>query len=110
MVSSILQAGQQPPQFSSTLAPALQYRAVLNKYCVACHNEKLKTAGLMLDKMDIANVPAGTEVWEKVIGKLRGAAMPPPGAPRPDKATYDSPRLTGRLLPGPIQAGQRCTV
>src|SRR5262249_18918350 len=44
----------------------------------------------MLDKIDIDNnVPAGAEVWEKVIRKLRTGAMPPAGAPRPDKATYD---------------------
>src|ERR1700681_2988111 len=71
-------------------SPAVEYRTVLNRYCVTCHNEKLKTAGLMLDRMDVANVPAGAEVWEKVIRKLRTGAMPPAGAPRPDKATYDS--------------------
>jgi mono/diheme cytochrome c family protein len=65
-----------------------QYRAVLNKYCVTCHNEKLKTAGLMLDKADMANVPADAPVWEKVIRKLRTGAMPPAGMPRPDSATY----------------------
>src|SRR5262249_18336112 len=62
----------------------------MNRLAVTCHNEKLKTAGLMLDKIDIDNnVPAGAEVWEKVIRKLRTGAMPPAGAPRPDKATYD---------------------
>ena len=80
--------GQQPSDPAA--APASQYRAVLNRYCVTCHNEKLKTANLMLDKLDVANVPAGPEAWEKVIRKLRGNAMPPPGLPRPDKATYDS--------------------
>ena len=44
----------------------------------------------MLDKADMEHVPAAAEVWEKVIRKLRGNAMPPPGLPRPDKATYDS--------------------
>jgi Protein of unknown function (DUF1592)/Protein of unknown function (DUF1588)/Protein of unknown function (DUF1587)/Protein of unknown function (DUF1585)/Protein of unknown function (DUF1595)/Cytochrome C oxidase, cbb3-type, subunit III len=71
-------------------SPVPEYRAVLNRYCVTCHNEKLKTAGLTLDKMDVANVPAGAEVWEKVIRKLRTRAMPPAGAPRPDPATYDA--------------------
>jgi hypothetical protein len=68
----------------------VQHRAVLNRYCVTCHNEKLKTGGLMLDKADLENVPAGAEVWEKVIRKLRTNAMPPAGMPRPDRATYDS--------------------
>ncbi|MBI3894433.1 MAG: DUF1592 domain-containing protein [Acidobacteria bacterium] len=70
--------------------PAAPNRTVLDRYCVTCHNEKLKTAGLMLDKADIENVPASGEIWEKVIRKLRAGAMPPAGMPRPDKATYDS--------------------
>ena len=70
-------------------ADAARYRAVLNEYCVTCHNDKLKTADLMLDQMDVANVPAGAEVWEKVIRKLRMGMMPPAGVKRPDQATYD---------------------
>ncbi|MCZ6489706.1 MAG: DUF1592 domain-containing protein [Acidobacteria bacterium] len=76
---------------SSPAAPsAAQYRAVLNRYCVTCHNEKLRTAGLTLEKIDIEKVSAGAEVWEKVIRKLRAGQMPPDGLPRPDSATYDS--------------------
>jgi hypothetical protein len=44
----------------------------------------------MLDKIDLQNVPASAEVWEKVIRKLRGNAMPPPGLPHPDKAFYEA--------------------
>jgi len=76
-----------PSADASTSAP---YRAVLNQYCVVCHNEQLHTAGLVLSKMDVANVPEGAETWEKVIAKLRTGAMPPAGMPRPDKATYDA--------------------
>jgi mono/diheme cytochrome c family protein len=65
------------------------YRALLDKYCVTCHNQKLKTGGLMLDRMDLGKVPEGAETWEKVIRKLRGGMMPPQGMPRPDKATLD---------------------
>ena len=75
-----------PSPDASTAAP---YRAVLNQYCVVCHNEQLHTAGLVLSKMDVANVPEGAEVWEKVIGKLRTGAMPPAGMPRPDQTTYN---------------------
>ena len=79
----------QVQQSANTASPVSEYRATLNKYCVTCHNEKLKTAGLMLDKLDVENVPVGAETWEKVIRKLRGNAMPPPGLPRPDKAFYN---------------------
>jgi mono/diheme cytochrome c family protein len=66
------------------------YSAVITRYCVVCHNEKLKTAGLMLDKMDFAKVSDSPEVWEKVVRKLRTRGMPPSGMPRPDEAFYDS--------------------
>jgi mono/diheme cytochrome c family protein len=60
-------------------------RALLSRYCVTCHNDRLKTAGLVIDPAGTANVPAGAEVWEKVIRKLRTGQMPPPGRPRPDR-------------------------
>jgi mono/diheme cytochrome c family protein len=74
---------------------ASESRALLNAYCVTCHNERAKTAGLMLDKMDLADIPANAEVWEKVIRKLRVGAMPPEGMPRPDKPAVDA--FTGWL-------------
>ena len=64
------------------------YGAVVDKYCVTCHNQRLKTGGLSLQKVDLENVPAQAEMWEKVVGKLRLRAMPPPGMPRPDEAAY----------------------
>ena len=64
--------------------------AVLAKYCITCHNETRKTAGLMIDKLDLQHVGGDAEVWEKVARKFRTHEMPPPGAPRPDKATYDA--------------------
>ncbi len=70
--------------------PASPARDVVNKYCVGCHNQRLKTAGLVLDGMNFARVGDSAETWEKVIVKLRSRAMPPPGLPRPDKATYDA--------------------
>jgi hypothetical protein len=66
------------------------HRAVLDKYCVTCHNQRLKTGGLTLDTLDLAKVPAQAETWEKVIRKLRSGTMPPAGLPRPDAATYGS--------------------
>jgi hypothetical protein len=59
-------------------------KALLDRYCVTCHNQKLKTAGLILDKADL-----DPETWEKVVRKLRAGAMPPAGMPRPDQATME---------------------
>jgi hypothetical protein len=68
-------------------------RAVIDKYCITCHNAKLKTAGLQLDTADIEHVDVEqigqhADLWEKVARKLRTGEMPPAGLPRPDKATY----------------------
>ncbi len=65
-------------------------RALVTTYCITCHNEKLKTANLLLDKADAGQVSSAPETWEKVIVKLRARAMPPPGHRRPDNATYDA--------------------
>src|SRR4029453_9005593 len=59
------------------------YRALLDQYCVTCHNERAKTAGLTLDKLDLDRVADAAETWEKVVRKLRGGMMPPQGRPRP---------------------------
>ncbi len=59
---------------------------ILDKYCVTCHNDRAKTGGLTLEKIDVANIPANAETWEKVIRKLRVGAMPPSGMPKPSAA------------------------
>jgi mono/diheme cytochrome c family protein len=73
--------GAAPPEPTATTE-----RALLDEYCVVCHNQQMKTGGLMLDKMDLGHIPEGAETWEKAIRKLRGGMMPPQGNPRPDQA------------------------
>src|SRR6266404_8220039 len=65
-------------------------RALIDQYCVGCHNEKTKTAGLTLDKLDPAHVAQDAEAWEKVVRKLRAGMMPPQGMPRPNAAAYEA--------------------
>jgi hypothetical protein len=62
----------------------------LTQYCFGCHNERTKTAGLMLDKLDVAHVGEAAEVWEKVVRKLRAGLMPPAGARRPDRPAAET--------------------
>jgi hypothetical protein len=62
-------------------------RSVVDKYCVTCHNQRLKTGGLALDSPELSNVAAHPDVWEKVIRKIEAGMMPPAGVPRPDAAT-----------------------
>jgi hypothetical protein len=83
-----LAAQTAPTPTQATDAPA--ERALLNQYCVTCHNQKLKTADLELDKLDTAHVADHAEKWELVVRKLRSGMMPPSGLPRPGWTTYQS--------------------
>ena len=76
-----------PAQPTTTEARADE-RALLDRYCVTCHNERLGVAGLALDTLDVSDVGAHPAVWEKVVRKLRAGAMPPAPRPRPDAETY----------------------
>src|SRR5215469_15576222 len=74
----------------ASAASAASMRQVLNRYCVTCHNSKLKTGSLSLEGLDTNKVAENAEVWEMVVRKVRAGMMPPLGAPRPDAATYES--------------------
>ncbi len=78
-----------PSLLADSPAGSALYRELVNRYCVTCHNQKLKTGGLMLDRMDLDHVSDSAETWEKVIRKLRGGMMPPQGMPRPDRASVE---------------------
>src|SRR5215510_8834447 len=71
--------------------PALAtHQALLNQYCVTCHNQRAKTAGVMFDTMDLSDISKNADIWEKAVLKLRGGMMPPPGAQQPDRTAVDS--------------------
>ena len=73
--------------------PGGAHRALVTRYCVACHNERLKSGGLALEAVTAQDVSQHPEVWEKVVRKLRARQMPPAGRSRPDEPTYDADRL-----------------
>jgi len=80
-------AGLQRP--SGNTATAATERAVLDQYCVTCHNDRTRRANLSLEKLDLStHVTENPQFWEKVIRKLRAGVMPPPGMRRPDLPTY----------------------
>jgi len=60
----------------------------VRQYCVTCHNDRLKTSGLSLEKADLERAAANPEIWENVARKLQARSMPPQGVRRPDEATY----------------------
>src|SRR5215831_11537858 len=69
--------------------PAAAQRAVLEKYCVRCHNQRSKN-GVSLDSLDLARVADKSEQWEKVVRKLRGGMMPPSGERRPEPEVLET--------------------
>ena len=103
LVAAPPQDGKQAP------APANPNRALIDRYCVGCHNQRLKTAKLELDVLDLAHPEKDALTWERAIRKLRGGMMPPPGVPRPpltevnSLATYleDSLDRAGAANPNP---------
>jgi mono/diheme cytochrome c family protein len=76
------------PQATATELASNQ--ALVKQYCVTCHNQKSKTAGLALDTLDLAQVGKDAKIWEEAVRKLRGGMMPPPGARQPDRAAVKS--------------------
>jgi Protein of unknown function (DUF1592)/Protein of unknown function (DUF1588)/Protein of unknown function (DUF1585)/Protein of unknown function (DUF1587)/Protein of unknown function (DUF1595)/Planctomycete cytochrome C len=79
-----------PAHQSTPPADLSAHRAMLDHYCVTCHNQNAKTANLTFDTMDLSHVGQDAAVWERAVRKLRGGMMPPPGMPRPDAATVNS--------------------
>ena len=72
---------------ASTSAPSGE---LIKTYCIGCHNQRSKTAGVAFDNADLNDVSKDAELWEKAARKLRGGMMPPPGARRPDPAAVDT--------------------
>src|SRR5262245_12009502 len=79
-----------PPSAESVAAQ----KAIVTQYCMTCHSDKAKTAGMdsarkiNFDTLDIAHVEKNAETWELIVRKLRAGMMPPANMKRPDPATY----------------------
>ncbi len=82
-------AGAGRPAAGQAGAAPDSHRQLLDRYCVTCHNDRLETGGLSLQRSDLTNIAADSAVWEKVVAKLRAGAMPPQPRPRPEPAAYD---------------------
>src|SRR5262245_41326848 len=90
LIARLPASSQQSPGAAAAAPAKSAERALLDRYCVGCHNERLKTAGLTLDRADVEHVDRNSELWEKVARKLRSREMPPAGSPRPAAAAYDA--------------------
>jgi mono/diheme cytochrome c family protein len=73
-----------PAAAQPLLATATSARALIDQYCLGCHNDKVRSGGLALSDLALDAVDQHAEIAEKVIRKLRGGLMPPAGVRRPD--------------------------
>ncbi len=79
----------QRPQPAAAASNPNPEAAFLTQYCIGCHNQRVKTAGLALDTLDVAQVGHDAETWEKVVKKIRTGMMPPSGARRPERTALN---------------------
>src|SRR5712692_8432050 len=89
LIAALVCAGAaRAPQNDVRTPPAPEYSSLIGTHCVTCHNDRLKTGGLSLQSLGLANVPDHADVWEKVARKLRSGEMPPATVRmRPDSRT-----------------------
>lgn len=84
---SIFCAAQQNPA-TSTTTNAAELHTVVNSYCIGCHNDATRTAGMSLEQANLENPGESLDIWEKVLRKLKSRTMPPAGMPRPEEGIY----------------------
>ena len=87
-VSAVQASNSNAKAASASATESAQARELLDRYCVTCHNERVKAGSLILTSVDVTRVGEHAELWETVVRKLRGRVMPPAGRPRPDDAAY----------------------
>jgi mono/diheme cytochrome c family protein len=89
MLARVETEGQNRAPATAATAAAGSPQALLDRYCLTCHNERVKAGALVFTQLDVANVSRDPQMWEKVVRKLRTGMMPPSGAPRPDRSALD---------------------
>ena len=89
-LGGVVPVAAQSSAAASAGEPGAPSRALLDRYCVTCHNERLRTADLVLDQVDLDRVAAHAETLEKVVRKLRAGQMPPAGRPQPERAAVET--------------------
>ncbi len=95
LIGALVGAGSYALAQTPAISPE---KALVNQYCVTCHNARARTGNLSLDGLDPLHPGDNAETWEKAVRKLTAGMMPPAGAPRPDRATLD--HFTAKLEAG----------
>src|SRR5215204_6740409 len=90
LTTQVFTAPQTQAPAAVPAADAQKHLATMKQYCVACHNDRAKTAGVSFEGTTAASISEHADVFEKAVRKLRGKVMPPPGSRQPDAATADA--------------------
>jgi mono/diheme cytochrome c family protein len=78
------------PAAAPSRTPITAEKALIDRYCITCHNQRAKIGGLVLEGVDVSAAGREPQTWEKIVRKVRTGMMPPSGAPRPDRAALDA--------------------
>jgi hypothetical protein len=79
------QDGVRPASRSATMD---HVSTAIGTYCSSCHVGQMRSpSGLLLERLDTARISTSPELWSRAYRQLQAGAMPPVGAPRPDRAT-----------------------
>src|SRR5688572_6784868 len=90
-VASLARVSTAPQGGPPAQTPDAQvHLATIKQYCVGCHNDRAKTAGVSFERLTAEQVGQRADVFEKAVRKMRGRVMPPPGARQPGSAAIDS--------------------
>jgi hypothetical protein len=82
-------------------APPLERQvALVDRYCVECHNDAERAGGATFEHLRADNVPGDAATWESMLRKLRAGAMPPADAqarPTTEEAAWLADSVEGAL-------------
>jgi hypothetical protein len=104
LFAGLARSSAQGPVAAPPLLPAGSHEReavgqFVDLYCVSCHNQDDKTAGLALDAIALDDVSHNAHVWEKVVRKVVARQMPPADEIRPSGRKFDAfVSLIERLL------------
>ena len=79
----------QSPRLPAGGAAGAEARAVLDRYCLTCHNAQQRQRGAVpraFDALSFDDVGAQAGEWEAIVRRVRAGMMPPAGMPRPEPA------------------------
>lgn len=97
-ISAVPSKASVPPEFAKSIQPFFA------QHCYSCHNDKMQSGGLNLQKIGAsATVDDGAEL-EKILRRLQAGEMPPKGRPRPEEAEL---RVVVKWIDGQLDQADR---